>query len=250
MPEQDDYIDALIELHTGLDRLGPGDDKFTEFIVAQITGLPSRPRIADLGCGAGAGALFLAKRFRSSVKAVDFSSHFLDRLRARAEQSELSEFIEIIEADIGNLGWTPGTIDLLWSEGAAYSITFTAALVKWRPLLVPDGIAVISEMNYFSAKPPPPLVQFMQDGYPQIQSEAENVKLINRSGFDVLGIHRLPAQAWWRNYYDPLRQKIEALGEVSRDTLRAVIRDSEAEMQCFETYAEDYGYTYFIMRAV
>ena len=72
MEEHDQYVKALITLHSGLDRQGPGDNDFSQFIIERIPELPPRPRIADLGCGAGAGALILAEKFRSKVKAVDF----------------------------------------------------------------------------------------------------------------------------------------------------------------------------------
>ena len=86
MEEQEKYIRALIELHRGLERQGPGDTDFSNFIISQISELPENPRMADIGCGAGAGALFLADKFNSKVRAVDFSRDFLDELENRAKQ--------------------------------------------------------------------------------------------------------------------------------------------------------------------
>ena len=250
MPEHDEYVKALIELHTGLDRLGPGDDDFSGFIIEQISGLPATPRIADLGCGAGAGTLILAEKFRCGIKAVDFSREFLDRLMARARQRGLQDFIEIIEDDIGKLDWPPASIDLLWSEGAAYSITFEGALEAWRPLLVDDGVAVISEMNYFSADVPHSLGRFMQNAYPGIKTEAANVALINSLGFEVLTVHRLPASAWWDNYYGPLGKKIDASKDSDRSLMQTVIADTLEEIRFFREYQKHYGYSYYIMSAV
>ena len=121
MDESDQYIQALIELHRGLDRQGPGDEAFSLALIERLPALPSAPRIADLGCGAGAGALLLAAKYRGRVRAVDFARVFLDQLVARAKELALDEFIEIIECDIGDLGWEHGRLDLLWSEGAAAS---------------------------------------------------------------------------------------------------------------------------------
>ena len=55
MEEREKYIEALIRLHSGLERQGPGDSDFSDFIIKQIPELPPNPRIADIGCGAGAG---------------------------------------------------------------------------------------------------------------------------------------------------------------------------------------------------
>ena len=124
MEEQEKYIRALIQLHRGLERQGPGDTDYSDYIISQIPELPTNQRIADIGCGAGAGALFLADKFRSKVRAVDFSREFLDELEDRAKQRGLEHLVEAIECDMGNLNWKPETIDLLWSEGAAYNLTF------------------------------------------------------------------------------------------------------------------------------
>ena len=89
MVEHEEYVRALIELHRSLERQGPGDIDFSKHILSQISGLPVNPRIADIGCGAGAGALFLADRFKSEVRAVDLSREFLDELIIRAKQRGL-----------------------------------------------------------------------------------------------------------------------------------------------------------------
>jgi len=250
MEDNEKYIKALIELHSGLERQGPGDAAVSMDIINQIPALPSEPLIADIGCGAGAGTLILARHYRSSIKAVDFSRDFLDQLMDRAKQEGLDELIDPIERDMGDLDWEPGTIDLLWSEGAAYNITFEGALKAWRPLMADGGIAVVSEMNYFSDDPPEIVVEYMKSAYPGIKTESMNVGLINSSGFRVVAVHRLPSQAWWDNYYDPLREKISTLEDSSDSVMKAVINETEEEMEFFRAHDKDYGYTFFIMRAV
>ena len=249
MDEPENYIDALISLHHGLERQGPGDPDFSEFIVDQLPELPRNPRIADIGCGAGAGALILARKFRSRIKAVDFSKVFLGQMMRRAAQEGLQDFIEPIECDMGELGWEQGSLDLLWSEGAAYNIGFEVALTTWRPLLEASGIAVISEMNYFSNIAPDAVVQYMKHAYPGIRNESENRELINSSGFMLLEDHRLPSRAWWDNYYDPLRERIAKYKDSDDRVMRAVIKETQEEVDFFNRYHTDYGYTYYIMRA-
>jgi hypothetical protein len=53
----------------------------------------------------------------------------------------------------------------------------------------------ISEMNYFTGDVPEPVKIFMQSTYPAIKAELENSDIINSSGFEVLGIYRLPSKA-------------------------------------------------------
>jgi SAM-dependent methyltransferase len=250
MEEQEKYIRALIELHRGLERQGPGDTDYSNYIISQIPELPTNPRIADIGCGAGAGTLFLAERFKSKVWAVDFSREFLDELEDRSKQGGLEHLVETVECDMGNLNWEPGTIDLLWSEGAAYNITFEGALKAWRQFMAPNGIAVVSEMNYFTSKIPEPVKIYMHKAYPAIKTEQENSDIISSSGFKVLGIHRLPSTAWWDNYYEPLRNNIESLKNSNDSVMQSVISETEEEMKFFEEYDKFYGYSFYIMKAV
>jgi ubiquinone/menaquinone biosynthesis C-methylase UbiE len=249
MEEQENYIRALIELHRGLERQGPGDLDYSNYIISQIPELPTNPRIADIGCGAGAGTLFLADKFKTKVRAVDFSREFLDELEDRAKQRGLEHFIETIECDMGNLNWELGTIDLLWSEGAAYNITFEGALKAWRPLMASSGIAVISEMNYFTSEVPEPVKAFMQNAYPAIKTESENSDIVNSSGFEVLGIPRLPSKAWWKNYYEPLRKNMKSFKNSTDSIMQSVIRETEEEMKFFQKYETIYGYSFYIMKA-
>lgn len=241
-------IAALIALHAGLDRLGPGDDAFTQLILSKLPELPNPSRIADLGCGSGAGALALAAHFHAPVKAVDLSAAFLEQLRERATAQGLGHLIETIEGDIGNLGWPKDSLDLLWSEGAAYNLTFSGALEAWRPLLAPGGVAVISELSWTAENLPTPARDYWQTAYPAIGSEAVNCARAVEAGFAVLGMHRLPSSAWWDNYYGPLRQRIESLRPGATPVMQAVILETEEEMELFRNYSDFYGYTFYLLQ--
>jgi SAM-dependent methyltransferase len=249
MTEQDAHIAALIELHRGLDRLGPGDEAFSRRILAGLPTLPDRPRIADLGCGAGAGALLLAAWFDAPVRAVDLSRAFLDRLEERARAQGLAHLVTAIEADMGALDWPSGSIELLWSEGAAYTLGFEHALRTWAPLLAPGGIAVISELNWFTEEPPAPVRSYWTQAYPDIGSEAENMARAVGAGLEVLGVDRLPTEAWWANYYGPLQRRMASVAEHADQPMQDVIAEMELEMSMLRRYGDAYGYTFYILRS-
>jgi serine/threonine-protein kinase HipA len=250
METHDCYIKALIRLHRGLARKGPGDAGFSKYIISLIPKLPAEPRIVDIGCGSGAGTLILAEKYPTEIKAVDFSREFLDELEERARQQGFGDRVTTVHRDMGKLHWEPGTIDLLWCEGAAYNITFDGALKAWRPLMAPDGIMVVSEMNYFTKEAPETIRIQMDRFYPQIKSESENVDIILDAGFEVLGVHRLPAKAWWDNYYDPLKERMKLMEAPDDKAMQSVFHEMRAEMEMFKAHSSYYGYTYFILRAV
>ena len=250
MEEHEKYVKALIELHLDLERQGPGDTNYSDHILSLIKELPVNPHIADIGCGTGVGTLFLADRFKSKVRAVDFSREFLNELIKRAKLRGLDHLVEAIECDMGRLDWKPGTIDLLWSEGAAYNLTFEGALNAWRPLMADNGIAVISELSYFTSEVPESVRVYWQNAYPDIGTESENSNRAKSSGFEILGIHRLPSRAWWDNYYGPLRENMNFFKSSEDSIMQSVIKEIEEEMKLFEEHEKHYGYSFYIMKAV
>jgi len=245
---QNDYVAALTDLHRGLERQGPGDSDFSRHILSHLPTLPPKPRIADLGCGSGAGALLLAQYYQSPVMAVDSSSVFIEELKARAKLAAgLEHLIIPIQGDMAELDWPVGSLDLLWSEGAAYNLGFEQALKIWRPLLANSAIAVISEMSWFADDVPEPARTYWQNAYPTMGTEAENLARARRSGFSLLSTHRLPAQAWWVNYYDPLRERMRQMEITPR--IQSVIRETEEEMRLFAKFSDFYGYTFYVLQA-
>ncbi|WP_310414831.1 class I SAM-dependent methyltransferase [Chamaesiphon sp. OTE_8_metabat_110] len=217
--------------------------------------LPIQPRIADLGCGSGAGALLLAQHYQSPVVAVDSSAVFIDELTARAKQLGIDRLIVPIHGDMGKLDRSVGVFDLLWSEGAIYHLGFEQGLKLWRPLVADSGIAVISELSWFIDRAPDPAIAYWQNAYPMMGTEAENIDRANRCGFSVLATHRLPSQAWWVNYYEPLRERMQQIEITpitrwrSLSARQSVIQETEAEMRMFERFSDSYGYTFYVLQA-
>ena len=249
MTEANDCRSALIRLHRGHARQGPGDEAFSREVLAGLPALGTSGRVADLGCGSGAGTLLLAECLQRPVIAVDLSPDFVAQLTLQATQRGLSPWITAEVADIGALAWPPASLHLLWSEGAAYNLGFARALRTWRPLVAGGGIAVVSELSWFTGNPPEPARKFWKAGYPGLGSEAENRSHARDCGFEVIDTLRLPSRAWWDNYYGPLQQRIVSLRADAGGAMRAVIAETEREMDLFARYSDSYGYTFYILRA-
>ncbi|MFE4108599.1 class I SAM-dependent methyltransferase [Almyronema epifaneia] len=243
---QTEYIAALTDLHRGLKHKGPGDADFCRRLLSNLSMLPPQPRMADLGCGSGASALLLAQHYQSPVRAVDSCSVFIDELKTQAKQARLDHLIRPIHGDMAKLDWAAASVDLLWSEGAAYNLGFEQALKSWRSLLASSGIAVISELSWFADNVPEPASAYWQNAYAMMGSEAENIDRANRSGYRVLSTQRLPSQAWWVNYYQPLRQRMQQVAMTPM--MQSVIRETEEEMKLFEQFSDFYGYTFYVLQ--
>jgi hypothetical protein len=125
---------------------------------------------------------------------------------------------------------------------------FEQALQLWRPLLANDGIAIVSEMSWFTNEVPDPAIAYWHKAYPMIGSEAENIDRANRAGFSVLSTQKLPSSAWWINYYNPLRERMKKI-EITPVT-QSVIRETEEQMLLFEKFSNSYGYMFYVLRAI
>lgn len=242
--------EALTLLHEGTDRQGPGDDCFSLGLLRRLPDLPSDCAIADLGCGTGAAGVLLAQQFGQPVLCVDTSEEFLRALSLKAERMGIGHLIKTLCADMGSLDPEKHRFDMLWSEGAAYNLTFEGAMGKWRPLMAKNGIAIVSEMSWFGAERPQDASRFWREAYPEMADEQANTASAERNGFELLFAERLPTTAWWTNYYDPLIGRLDAHANSPSKTMQEAISEKRQEMELFGKYSEYYGYTFYALKAV
>ncbi|MCV6595766.1 MAG: class I SAM-dependent methyltransferase [Mangrovicoccus sp.] len=244
-----DMIEALTRLHKDMPRQGPGDDGFSRAILARLPDLARRNRIADLGCGTGVAGLLLAQELGHKVLCVDSAPAFVEALNERARDAGLADQIIGLCADMGALDPARYQFDLIWSEGAAYNLGFENALRAWRPLMAEGGIAVVSEMSWFSDAPPAEATRYWQAAYPQMGSAAQNIARAKAQGFDLLFSERLPAIAWWQNYYTPLTGQLARFDSEPAPAMQDAIAETRQEIALFERYSDHFGYVFYVLQA-
>jgi len=244
-------LDALLLLHDGLPRQAPGSDAVTREALRRLPPLPDAPRILDLGCGPGRQALVLARELGAVVTAVDRHEPFLATLEAAAAAEGLGHLVRTRRADFGALKDEPGSVDLLWSEGAIYVLGWEEGLRRWRPLLRPGGLAALTEATWLTDARPAEAVAFWQEAYPSMGTVASNVAAAVAAGFEVLDTFALPASAWWDEYYRPLQARVEALRArpLTDADLAAAIAGAAREIDLHERWGASYGYVFYLLRA-
>ncbi|WAJ30102.1 SAM-dependent methyltransferase [Antarcticirhabdus aurantiaca] len=248
--ESEALLEALVALHGAMKRQGPGDDALTRRLIERLPRLPGKPRVADLGCGTGASAFVLAEMLGVPIDCVDASADFVAILEARAAALGLGHLIRGRVGDMATYRHPDGPLNLLWSEGAAYHLTFPGALSTWRPILNPGGFAVISELTWFKTDRPTNVEAFWAATYPQLADEATNIVTAQASGFEVLFTERLPSNAWRENYYGPLSARADELSAEASEAMRGVIEETRREIALFEEADESFGYTFYGLKAV
>lgn len=237
---------AVLEFFAALPQQGPGHDDETAAVLAGIAGgLPARPVVADLGCGTGRSTLVLARALPdAAITALDLAAPFVSRLEREVARRGLAGRVRVTQADMGDPPIEPGTVDLLWCEGAAYVIGFAEALQRWRPLLKPSGFCVVSECEWLAQDRPKAAVRFWAANYPAMASRKENLARAERAGYAVAGTHVLTANAW-RRYYDAMARAIEE-GRAAHlgPEFAAALQEERA---VFAESGGSYGYVFYVL---
>ncbi|MGF1458289.1 MAG: class I SAM-dependent methyltransferase [Leptolyngbyaceae cyanobacterium] len=239
---------VFFELHSNLPREGPGDNDSTSKAFSLLPGLPSQPRILDLGCGPGMQTVQLAKLTDGPITAVDLHQPYLDQLAQSLTAEGLRERVTLLQGDMQDLPFSPNSFDVIWAEGSAYVMEFGSALRGWRSLLNPEGYLVASEISWLRSDPPTVLTEFWTQEYPNMQSVEANLTLIKTLGYLPIAHFLLPAKAWWESYYTPIEHRLDQLQPQYADNTDAlqVIELHRQEIDLFRRYSNYYGYAFYI----
>lgn len=244
-------LDLLIDLHLRNDRQGPGSETETRRAIDLARLVPNKQlAIADIGSGSGAASLALAKTVSGHVTAVDFAAPFLESLRERAASEGLSDRIEPVIGQMESLPFSNAQFDVIWSEGAIYNMGFAAGLRAWRRFLRPGGIIAVSELTWTTAQRPAEVASHWNSEYPEIATASAKLQLVEREGYEPLGVFILPRECWEEHYYEPLRSEFPAFLERHRNTeaARQIVKAEEAEMALYQDHGHWYSYAFYIAR--
>ena len=231
----------------GLDKLAPGSDEATR---RALDALPlAHPRtVVDAGCGTGRHTLVLAERLGVPVHALDTHGPFLDRLRERAEAAGLGDLVRPQALDIAALADAFEDVDLIWSEGAAYTLGVPDALAAWHSALADGGLVVFSELTWLSDEPSEAARSFFAAAYPDMRTVAENRAVAESAGYRVLSDFVLPTEAWTEGYYDVLRPRIAALVDHPDAAVRDLAAGVAEEIRVFDASEGSYGYVFYLLQ--
>lgn len=248
--DADRALSLFFELYESLPRQGPGSEQATRRALSLLPDLPSDPVIADMGCGSGASSWPLASVTGGTVLALDLRAAMLRRA-ARAGGGDRAGRVLPILADMAAPPLRPGSLDLLWSEGAIYLVGFARGLGLWRPLLKAGGLFAVTEVTWLTDAPPDDLRRFWATAYPAMTSIAANRWTIAQSGFEPLGHFVLPPECWLENYYAPLEAALGPFLSRHPDDAQAaaVAAEARAEIDLYRRYGDSYGYVFYLARA-
>lgn len=248
-----DDFQLLIDLHKPAERQGPGGDAETKRAM-ELAGLDrSRPlKIVDIGCGTGASTILLARELDADITAVDFLPEFLEELQTRAKDYGVADRITTLNCSMDALPFAEGEFDVIWSEGAVYSMGFEAGISSWRRFLKPGGKLIVSEITWLTAERPAELQFHWQEEYPEIDVASAKIGLLERHGYSPEAYFVLPRHCWLENYYRPMQSRFDAFLEQYNhsDQAKAVVTAEQLEIALYEKYCNNYGYGVYVAKTV
>ncbi|MEQ9520222.1 MAG: class I SAM-dependent methyltransferase [Parvibaculum sp.] len=246
-----DPFRVFLDMQLRLKRNAPGGDRATAHVLSLLGPLPTEPEILVMGCGQGSEVLTLLRKTDARVSAVDIMKPFIAKLEERAEAEAITgERLLTICSDFEALDLPSNYFDLIWSEGAIYSIGFEEGLNDWKRYLKPSSFLVASELSWMTATPDEAARTFWEKDYPDMAGVEENIARAARAGFDCVATYQLPDEDWWTDYYQPLVPLIEGArrrhaGDAGVENM---LDEQEAEIRLFERCANDYAYIFYVLQ--
>jgi SAM-dependent methyltransferase len=255
MSDDGGEIDVLawtrfLEFFREMPRGGPGDSASMRRALALMTELPAGPRILDLGCGPGTTSGELAKLTGGRVVAFDLQAPFVVGQMSAARGSSRAGAVHGACGDMAAAPFASGSFDLVWSEGALYSIGFRNGLRACAELVRPGGYVAASDAVWTVQEPPNEIRAWWTAEYPDIGSIDAKVADVTSAGFDTVGHFTLPASSWWEHYYKPMLARTAALRVTwaGDDAGLGVLAQLEHEASMFERFGHTYSYEFIVGR--
>lgn len=249
---EDLKLNLFFEIHKDIPREGPGENASTKQALLMLKDLPSEPNILDIGCGPGMQTIELAKNTNGKIVALDTHKPFLQALTRSALEEGVAEKIKATEGSMFSLDFEKKCFDVIWSEGAIYIIGFSKGIKEWHEYIKTGGYLVVSEISWLRQDIPEEARNFWQADYPDIKGIADNMKIIEESGYSPVGHFVLPESGWWNNYYNPLIERIKTLREKYAGNKEAndMMDATEREIEIYKKYSDYYGYVFYLMKKI
>ncbi len=244
------FWEIFFEVYEDLPRQGPGNQACAVRALGLCRELPEYPAILDLGCGVGGQTLYLAGLTSGSIVAIDNHAPSIKRLQESIAALGLSGRVRAIVGDMAHPEQPLDSFDLIWSEGALYSIGLRNALCVSHRLLCPGGYLAFTDAIWRKENPPPAIKAGFDMDYPTMGWLDDDVAAIEDEGFEIVGHFTLPDEAWWDDFYTPMENRImELRGKYANDVQASKILDQLAkEPGLHRRYSDYYAYEFFVAR--
>lgn len=238
------------DVYANLPKGAPGDKYLLKEAYRQLTGIPDKPEILDIGCGSGWQSRELLKVSGGKVTAVDNFSAMLDSAKQKAAEEGMGDALQFLEMDMAHLNYPEASFDILWGEGSIYVIGFQEGIRRWKPMLRKKGYMVFTDLVWLKENPPAELVAFWEQQVPAVFSVEDCKAQAEAEDMEVVWHKALSPKAWMDNYYIPLEKRVEQirLKYAGNEEANKILDALTEEADIYRKYGSYYGYVYFVMK--
>lgn len=238
----------ICEYFSYLERQGPGSEEITLKALSFIDNLTPESVIIDLGCGTGSPTITLGKNTLGQITGLDLFPEFIEIFNQNSVSLDLYPRVKGIIASMDNLPYEKGSIDLIWSEGAIYNIGFERGLREWSHYLKRSGYVAVTEVSWLTNDRPKKIEDYWKEQYPEIDTIAKKVSLLQDTGFLPVASFVLPESCWIDNFYAPQVEAQEKFLKkyAGNKSVEDYIAFERYEKELYYTYKEHYGYVFYI----
>ena len=245
-------VDILLETHIGLERQGPGSSEAVEQALGFLKPLNQFSKIADLGCGTGGQTLLLAKYLSGTIIGLDMFSDFIDKLNENARKMKLDNRVTGIIGSMEKLPFQTKSLDLIWSEGAIDNIGFKEGLSHWHGFLKKGGFIAVTCPSWLTDERPNVVERFWNDAGSQLETISDNIKIMQKCGYQFVASFALPQKCWTENYFIPREKAINKLLEkyAGNKIMMEYAEQNRYETELYSKYSQHYGYVFYIGKVI
>ena len=245
-------VDILLETHIGLERQGPGSSEAVEQSLGFLKPLNQFSKIADLGCGTGGQTLLLAKYLSGTIIGLDMFSDFIDKLNENARKMKLDNRVTGIIGSMEKLPFQTKSLDLIWSEGAIDNIGFKEGLSHWHGFLKKGGFIAVTCPSWLTEERPNVVERFWNDAGSQLETISDNIKIMQKCGYQFVASFALPQKCWTENYFIPREKAINKLLEkyAGNKIMMEYAEQNRYETELYSKYSQHYGYVFYIGKVI
>ncbi|MDD2617412.1 MAG: methyltransferase domain-containing protein [Bacteroidales bacterium] len=241
-------LNLICDYFSLLQRQGPGSPEATVKALDFIKGLDEDSLIADLGCGSGGQTMTLAQHTPGKITGVDLFPKFIGMFNQNARRLGLEKRVQGLVGDMGNPPFEPGSLDLVWSEGAIYNVGFENGIKLWKTFLKAGGYLALTEACWFSEERPAEIHDFWVDAYPEIDTIPVKMAQLQKAGYAVKACFVLPENCWTEHFFAPQKktQPLFLSNYPSNEMAESLVKNMRREAELYDKYKEYYGYVFFI----
>lgn len=245
---EDFDLDMICNFFRVLDRQGPGSEEATLNALHFIKDLPSRPKIADIGCGTGGQTLTLAKHTQGDIIAVDFLPGMIEYLDKRMKKHRLSKRVTGLVGSMDDLPFHKNEFDLMWAEGSIYHMGFENGLKAWRTFIKPGGYIAVSEMTWLTTERPAEIERYLTENCPEMDTTSGKLKIVEQAGYSPVATFVLPETCWTDHYYKPLLTIMDSFLEAEKHNAAATlfVERMKEESDMYDHFKSYFGYVFYI----